>query len=83
MYHQRALPAKTRRRPNAGLMLGQRLRWWANGKPKLGQGLMYVYRSRLLSLEMGYMCVTSTSNPISTNGDASIVIWNKITTTLL
>ena len=34
------IPAKTRRSPNAGLMLGQRQRQWANIKPALGERLV-------------------------------------------
>ena len=36
-----ALPANTRRRPNAELMLGQSRRRWANINPTLGQGLVF------------------------------------------
>ena len=39
MVTQRYTTAKTRRLPNAGLMLGQRLRRWPNVKPTFGQYL--------------------------------------------
>ena len=32
-----SVPLNKRRRPNAGLMLGHRLRRWPNNKPTLGE----------------------------------------------
>ena len=44
LFHLRSSPditANTRRRPNVGLMLGQRRRRWANNKPTLGRRLVH------------------------------------------
>ena len=39
-FERRSHPASTRRCPNAGLKLAQRLRRWANFTPALGQRLV-------------------------------------------
>ena len=38
-------PANMRSWDNAGLLLGQLRRWWANSKPTLGQRLMFAGKS--------------------------------------